>query len=169
MRNLGKRDRDIFGLPTVNERAHVRPDGEAAVAISRPPLDPKRLQTRCKEIKCGVGLRRSRASTSVNGVAQAVPTNTRWPGLTTSTAASADRSLFEICSRDDPKSRNAACLNVVSYKFSGAHSACEQERPRLATKWQGLLPASAASNTNEEPVGGMSLARPRRDRPPPRR
>ena len=33
VRDLGERDRDIFGLPTVNERAHVRPDEEAAVAI----------------------------------------------------------------------------------------------------------------------------------------
>jgi hypothetical protein len=30
--------------------------------------------------------------------------------LTTSTAASADRSLFEICSRDDPKPRISAYL-----------------------------------------------------------
>ena len=33
VRDLGERDRDIFGLPTVHERAHVRPDEEAAVAI----------------------------------------------------------------------------------------------------------------------------------------
>ena len=49
--DLGKRDRDIFGLPTVNERANVRSDEKAAVAISRQPFDPKRLQTRGKEVK----------------------------------------------------------------------------------------------------------------------
>ena len=51
VRDLGKCNRDIFRLATVNERAHVRSDEEAAVAISGRPLDPKRLQTRGKEIK----------------------------------------------------------------------------------------------------------------------
>ena len=66
-------------------------------------------------------LRRSKASTSVNGAAQAVPTNTRWPGLTTSAAASAGKSLFEICSRDDPKPRISAYFTAVSLNCVDAY------------------------------------------------
>ena len=51
IRDLGERDRDIFGLPTVNERAHFRADEETAVVISRLLLDPKWAQTSRKEIK----------------------------------------------------------------------------------------------------------------------
>lgn len=51
IRDLGERDRDIFGLPTVNERAHFRADEETAVVISRLLLDPKWPQTSRKEIK----------------------------------------------------------------------------------------------------------------------
>ena len=49
--DLGKRYWDIFGLPTMNESAHVRSNEEAAMAISGLPVDPKRLQTRGKEVK----------------------------------------------------------------------------------------------------------------------
>ena len=48
---MGERDRDIFGLPTLNERAHVRPDEEAAVAIGGQLLDSEGLQTRRYEMK----------------------------------------------------------------------------------------------------------------------
>ena len=51
VRDLGKRDRDIFGLPTLNERARFRADEETAVVISRLLLDPKWPQTSRKEIK----------------------------------------------------------------------------------------------------------------------
>src|SRR6476620_95973 len=57
----------------------------------------------------------------VNGAAQAVPANTRWPGLTTSTAALADRSLFESCSRDDPKPRISAYFTAVSLNWATSY------------------------------------------------
>src|SRR5262249_1953465 len=51
IRDLGERDRDIFGLPTLNERARFRADEEAAVVISRSLLDPKWPQTSREEIE----------------------------------------------------------------------------------------------------------------------
>ena len=61
MRDLGERDRDIFGLPTLNERARFRADEETAVVISRLLLDPKWPQTSRKEIK-QLDVRRGRLS-----------------------------------------------------------------------------------------------------------
>ena len=128
MRDLGERDRHIFGLPAVNESARVGADEEAPMAIGGPLLDPERRQARRKEIKQldvgGVGFRRSSASTRLIGVAQAVPTNTRWPGLTASTAASADKSLFETCSRDDPKPRILAYLPTNKPRRDFAFTYC---------------------------------------------
>ena len=109
MRDLGERDRHIFGLPAMHERAHVGADEEAAMAIGGPLLDPERLQARGQEIEeldvGRVGFRRSSASTRLIGVAQAVPTKTRWPGFTTSTAASAEHSLSAISASCGPSLR----------------------------------------------------------------
>jgi hypothetical protein len=51
MRDLGKRDRHILGLPAANERACVGADEEAPMAVGRPLIDPERLQARCQEIE----------------------------------------------------------------------------------------------------------------------
>src|SRR6185437_11964826 len=69
IRDLGERDRDIFGLPTLNERARFRADEETAVVISRLLLDPKWPQTSRKEIK-QLDVRRGRLA-ALKGLDQA--------------------------------------------------------------------------------------------------
>jgi hypothetical protein len=51
MRDLGERDLHILGLPIVQERAHVRADEEASMAIGGRPLDPEERQTRRQEME----------------------------------------------------------------------------------------------------------------------
>ena len=46
MRNLCKRDRHIFSLPAMHQRAHVGADEETAMASSGRLVGPKRLQAR---------------------------------------------------------------------------------------------------------------------------
>src|SRR6185295_11419391 len=61
IRDLGQRDRDIFGLPSMDERAGFRADEETTVVISGLLFDPKWRQTSCKEIK-QLDVRRGRLS-----------------------------------------------------------------------------------------------------------
>ena len=51
IRDLGERDRDIFGLPSADESAHFRANEETTVVINGLLLDPKWRQTSRKEIK----------------------------------------------------------------------------------------------------------------------
>jgi hypothetical protein len=51
MRNLGERDRHIFRLPAMHQRAHVGADEEAAMAVGGRPFDPERLQARGQEME----------------------------------------------------------------------------------------------------------------------